>query len=115
MNHHKLEFKHFDGIEMYKHEDLKWYKSYELTGGNDTCITIPEEFRKEDTIVCRITNDEGDEGFGAYNDFDEYGDLDWSKASSKDYYTPDQQAIIELFEQPFIKNGYVLYGAERNG
>lgn len=89
-----------------------------IEGGNHIELIMPNEFnyRYNNKILrVQIQNDEGDGVFSIYDDNGDWVDLDYSKAEKIDYYNKDQQAIIKLFEQPFIVNGEVKIGAERNG
>ena len=96
------------------HEDRD--SSYEdriLTGGNNIELIIPKNlFHDESLLVVNINNDEGDSTF--WNE--ETGELEWDKAEDIDFYSEEQQKIIELLSnKKFIKNGVVQIGAERNG
>jgi hypothetical protein len=92
--------------------DAKYSTQYDLSCTNTTVVTIPENLRCKGTIIAEFGNDEGD---GEFTNYEGDYDLDWEKADSIDYYDQDQQAVIKLFSQPFIENGYVRIGAERNG
>ena len=107
LNHHKIKLEY--DLHMYTYDG----DEDEICGGNDTSITIPEELRNESTIVACVQNNEGDGDFAVYEN-GEFIELDWDRVDY-DYFDKEQQAIIDLFHQPFIENGRVEYGAERNG
>lgn len=91
--------------------ESNWSRQYELSCSNYISVTIPEELRCEGTIIAEFGNNEGDSAFSGEDDWD----LDYSCAENIEWYDKDQQAVIRLFSQPFIKQGFVEIGAERNG
>jgi hypothetical protein len=82
-----------------------------LSCTNNTWLDIPEEFRNNKTVVACIGNDEGDYVF--WNEDRE--ELEWELANDISFFSKQQQAIINMFKEPFIFGGEVEYGAERNG
>lgn len=96
-------------------ESIDGEPSIELWGGNDTSVNVPKDMINEDLLTVCIHNDEGDGEFCVFDHHGDFLDLDYSPAFNDDFYSEEQQAIMDIFNQPFIENGYVQIGAERNG
>lgn len=90
-----------------------------IEGGNDTELIMPNDYNhyyNNSILRVQIQNDEGDSAFSEYDYYTgDWVDLNYKKAEDIDFYCPEQQAVIRMFEEPFIKEGKVIYGAERNG
>lgn len=87
-----------------------------LVGGNHTEILVPQNVAflyntEEFLITIEITNNEGDSYFRSRI----LDDLDYDKAKNINFYSEEQQKIIQMFNEPFIKEKHIIYGAERNG
>ena len=86
-----------------------------LWGGNDTDLSVPKNMINEDLLTVCIHNDEGDGAFCTYDHNGDFIDLDYDDAFEESFYSEEQQAIMNIFNQSFIENGFVQIGAERNG
>jgi hypothetical protein len=83
-----------------------------LTGGNETEMLVPQGLDYNNPILTvQITNDEGDSRFISEDGFD----LNYKQAEDISFYSEKQQAIIKIFEQPFVGVSKIIFGAERNG
>ena len=99
----------------YKTWNYEYNSDFEICGGNDTCVILPEELRTEETFIARVTNDEGDSEFSTYDKHGDWDGFNYDRAREISFYDEKQQAIINLFSQPFMENSFVKFGAERNG
>ena len=86
-----------------------------LWGGNDTDLSVPKKMINEDLLTVCIHNNEGDGAFSTFDNNGDFLDLDYDDAFEESFYNEEQQAIMNIFNQPFIDNGFVQIGAERNG
>ena len=98
----------------------KYQDSYGvLTGGNNTDLTLPKNIidGDVDAFIVEIGHNEGDEAFTTYDeDTGEYADLNYDLADNISFYNENEQKVIKLFNnKTLIRNGNVVFGAERNG
>jgi hypothetical protein len=84
---------------------------------NNATLYIPNELLNNDLFLVEIANNEGDEGFYKTEEFnDDCYELDYSIAENIDFYSREQQKLIEVFDnKDLIIKGEVIFGAERNG
>jgi len=102
----------YSDVELF--EQMVPHDCREVYGGNDTSITIPSEVAdnpKGNILRVTIGNNEGD---GLFWD-EESGDMRYEMANDPDFFDGWQRAVIDMFDENFIKDGCVYFGAERNG
>lgn len=100
--------------------NLLTYQLRVIVGGNNSQCTIPVEDNYDfpdikKILRVEITNNEGDEPFSVYDTNGRYVELNYSKALKPEFYSKEQQSIIKLFDQDFIKDCYYDFGGDRNG
>jgi hypothetical protein len=102
--------------EPFKKDEYK--NENHLSYTNNIFLEIPEDlYLKGDILIVELGNDEGDHIFAEYDNGDFIG-LHWDKANEINFYSKEQQALINLFDKKDIinsKNSKIIYGAERNG
>jgi hypothetical protein len=77
-------------------------------------ISLRELHPNDLILIYQLGNNEGDDAFIVFNDHGEFDDLDYDSVNY-DYFSNEQQAMYDIFLQPFMKNVQTLLGAARNG
>lgn len=87
---------------------------YDICGGNNTEISIPEKYYDaENIVIVDVGNNEGD---GGGSPFCKNGEVGYEKADNLDFFPDNQQKLAKmLMNKKLFIDSHVQWGAERNG